>query len=161
MLISFLLCLILFLGIGTTSLLQNKHTTVDYLVATHSISPFIVGLSAVATNNSGYMFIGMIGFTYEYGLTSAWLMIGWVLGDLLMSFIVLKNLRTISARSDVYSFSGVISDWYGKPFRTLRKLAGAITLIFLVTYSAAQFKAGSKALYVLFDLPESFGAIAG
>ncbi len=161
MLISFFLFLLLFMGVGFASLLKNRHTTIDYLVANHSVSPFVVGLSAVATNNSGYMFIGMIGFTYTYGLMSLWLMIGWVLGDFLMSLIVFSHLRRVSASSDVYSFSGVLSHWYGKPFYLLRKVGGVITLVFLVTYAAAQLKAGSKALHVLFGFPESTGAIMG
>jgi len=161
MLLSFFLFLLLFLGVGVASLLKNRHTTVDYLIATHSVSPFIVALSAVATNNSGYMFIGMIGFTYVYGLMSVWLMVGWITGDFLMSLVVYPHLRTVSAKSDVYSFSGVLSDWYGHPFRLLRKIGGIITLIFLITYAAAQLKAGSKALHVLFGFHESIGAILG
>lgn len=161
MFVSFVLFLLLFLGVGFASLLKNRHTTVDYLVATHSINPFVVGLSAVATNNSGYMFIGMIGFTYAFGLMSIWLMIGWIFGDFLISLFVFKNLREVSARSDVYSFSGVLSDWYGHPFRMLRKFAGIITLIFLVTYAGAQFKAGSKALQALFGFQEHTGAWIG
>lgn len=160
-LISFFLFLFLFLVVGTASIFKNRHTTIDYLVATHDVKPSIVALSAVATNNSGYMFIGMIGFTYLYGLSSIWLMVGWILGDFTMSLFVHPHLRRVSAKSDVYSFSGVLSDWYGHPFRTLRKLAGAITLIFLVTYAAAQLKAGSKALHVLFGFHESIGAILG
>jgi len=161
MLISFFLFLFLFLAVGVASIIKNRHTTADYLIATHSVHPFIVALSAVATNNSGYMFIGMIGFTYVYGLVSIWLMVGWIFGDFLMSLIVYPKLRTVSAKSDVYSYSGVLSDWYGTPFRILRKLGGAITLVFLVTYAAAQLKAGSKALHVLFGFHESIGAILG
>jgi len=161
MLISFFLFLFLFLAVGVASIIKNRHTTADYLIATHSVHPFIVALSAVATNNSGYMFIGMIGFTYVYGLVSIWLMVGWIFGDFLMSLIVYPKLRTVSAKSDVYSYSGVLSDWYGTPFRILRKLGGAITLVFLVTYAAAQLKAGSKALHVIFGFHESIGAILG
>lgn len=161
MLTSFFLFLLFFLGVGVASIVKNRHTTADYLIATHSVHPFIVALSAVATNNSGYMFIGMIGFTYVYGLMSVWLMVGWIFGDFLMSLIVYPHLRTVSAKSDVYSFAGVLSDWYGTPFYHLRKLGGAVTLVFLVTYAAAQLKAGSKALHVLFDFHESTGAVLG
>ncbi len=161
MLISFFLFLTLFLLVGIASVIKNRHTTIDYLVATHSESPFVVATSAVATNNSGYMFIGMIGFTYSFGLMSIWLAIGWVIGDFLISFVVHRHLREVSAKSDVYSYAGVLSDWYGRPFRTLRKLAGGITLIFLGTYAAAQLKAGSKALHVLFGFHESIGALLG
>ncbi|MGB0454067.1 MAG: hypothetical protein ACPGJV_10170 [Bacteriovoracaceae bacterium] len=38
----------------------------------------MAALSAIATSNSGYMFIGMIGYTYTSGLQSIWLMVGWM-----------------------------------------------------------------------------------
>ena len=44
----------------------------------------VVALSAVATNNSGFMFIGLIGETYTAGLSAMWVMVGWVLGDYAM-----------------------------------------------------------------------------
>ena len=60
---SFLGFLLLFVLIGVLSVLKHKATTGDYLLAGRSVSPWLVSLSAVATNNSGYMFIGMIDFT--------------------------------------------------------------------------------------------------
>ncbi len=79
--ISFIVCLLFFLGIGIASARQRKNTSDDYLLASRSVSPWVVGLSAVATNNSGFMFVGLIGLTYSQGLSSLALMLGWVLGD--------------------------------------------------------------------------------
>ena len=39
------------------------------------------GFGKVATNNSGFMFIGLIAYTYRVGIESIWMMIGWVVGD--------------------------------------------------------------------------------
>ena len=87
---SFLFFLFLFLIVGVLSTLKSKGTTSDYLMARQSVSAPVVALSAVSTNNSGYMFIGMIGYTYHIGLSSIWLMIGWIVGDLVSSFFVHK-----------------------------------------------------------------------
>jgi sodium/proline symporter len=46
------------------STLKAKNTPADYLIASGNVKPWLVALSAVATNNSGYMFIGMIGYKY-------------------------------------------------------------------------------------------------
>ena len=64
---SFLLFLGLFTLIGLSSVLHSRGTKQDYYLASSSIPPSLVGLSAVATNNSGYMFIGVIGYTYATG----------------------------------------------------------------------------------------------
>ena len=66
---------VLFVAIGMLSLRQKQETGADYLLAGHSVKPWLVALSAVATNNSGYMFIGVIGYTYVTGLPAIWLMV--------------------------------------------------------------------------------------
>ena len=82
---SFLFFLFLFIAIGLSSIRKSKQSKQDYYLASRSVAPWLVGLSAVATNNSGYMFIGVIGYTYKTGLAAIWLMVGWILGDFLAS----------------------------------------------------------------------------
>tara|TARA_R110002072_G_scaffold534_6_gene4063 strand:+ start:237075 stop:238484 length:1410 start_codon:yes stop_codon:yes gene_type:complete len=159
---SFLFFLLLFVLIGVSSSFVSKKSNSDYLMAGQDISPWLAALSAIATNNSGYMFIGMIGFTYTSGLQSIWLMVGWILGDFAMSFFVHKKLRQVSESEHMLSFGGVLSRWqHGTDFRKLRFIVGIITVVFLGVYAAAQFKAGSKALHVLFGWDYSTGAIIG
>ncbi len=159
---SFLFCLAGFVVIGVMSAMLHRHNTVDYLLASHSVPPWLVALSAVATNNSGYMFVGMIGFTYAVGLSSIWLMIGWITGDLIISFIVHKKLRVVTEEEGVRSFAGVLARWHhNQDYKYLRLVAGLITVAFLGTYAAAQLQAGSKALHVLFGWDYSAGAIIG
>ena len=74
---SFLAFLALFAAIGIASHLRSRGDSRDYLLASQDTPPWLVGLSAIATNNSGYMFIGIIGYTYTIGLPSIWLMIVW------------------------------------------------------------------------------------
>lgn len=164
--ISFVGFLLMFAVIGAASIWQRRKTTADYLVAGHSIPPWLAGLSAVATNNSGYMFIGMIGLTYTTGLSSIWLMIGWIAGDLMASLIIMKRLREASEKHDAHSFGGLLADWQsasgqGGGYNTLRRVSGLLTVVFLGAYAAAQFTAGSKALHVLFGWDLSTGAILG
>lgn len=159
--LTFLLFLLLFVVIGLFSIKHSKKSSSDYLLAGHSVKPWLVGLSAVATNNSGYMFIGMIGYTYMVGLSSIWLMIGWIIGDFIGSLIVHRKLREKSEELNAHSFGGILSHWMGEDYKNLRKVVGLITVLFLATYSAAQLNAGSKALHSLFGWEESLGAIIG
>jgi sodium/proline symporter len=161
LLLSFGVFLLAFVVIGLLSVLRRERTGVDYLLASHSVKPWLVGLSAIATNNSGYMFIGMIGFTYTYGLSSIWLMVGWIVGDFLTSLLVHEKLRVTSELRHQYSFASTLSTWHGTDYRRLRMLGGVLTVLFLGAYAAAQFNAGSKALYVLFDWDYGVGAAVG
>ncbi len=160
-LVSFGFFLLVFVVIGLASAMHKEETGADYLLANQSVKPWLVALSAIATNNSGYMFIGMIGFTYTYGLPSIWLMIGWIVGDFLMSLLVHKKLRITTEAAGQESFAGALAAWHGTDYRKLQALGGVLTVLFLGTYAAAQLNAGSKALYVLFGWPYGVGAVVG
>lgn len=158
---SFLAFLALFVVIGLFSLKQSRRTSIDYLLAGHNMQPWLVALSAVATNNSGYMFIGMIGFTYSTGLSSVWMAIGWVLGDFVASMLIHRPVREMTERHGVHTYGGLLSHWHDTNYTVLRFIVGIITLLFLVTYAAAQLSAGSKALHVLFGWEDYIGAVIG
>jgi sodium/proline symporter len=158
---SFCFFLLIFIAIGAMAIFHHKKQSTDYLIASRSVKPWLAALSAVATTNSGYMFVGQIGFTYLYGLYSIWLMVGWVLGDFMTSLFVHRKLRTNSQRRDANSFGAALSSWYGEDYKYLRILAGVVTILFLGTYAAAQLNAGSKALHVLFGWDYAAGAIMG
>jgi len=159
--ISFLCFMALFVAIGVSSLLKSKNTKEDYYLASGSISPGLVGLSAVATNNSGYMFIGVIGYTYATGLASIWLMLGWIAGDFLASTLVHSRLRDATERTGQVSYAGILSHWHGERYKLLQRAIALISLLFLLAYASAQLVAGSKALHVLFDWPLWAGAVLG
>lgn len=161
MVYSFVGFLILFTLIGLSSAWHSRGTKEDYYLASGDVHPLLVGLSAVATNNSGYMFIGVIGYTYVTGLASIWLMIGWIAGDFIASLYVHARLRRATSESGEVSYAGVLSNWYGQKHSSVQRLIGIISLLFLLTYASAQLVAGGKALHVLLGWPLWSGAIAG
>ncbi len=158
---SFIAFLSVFVLIGLSSLFKNQHHSQDYYLASNSVKPWLVGLSAVATNNSGYMFIGVIGYTYTVGLSAFWVMFGWISGDFIASHFVHRKLRNMTEKRDEVSYLGVLANWGGKPMVRYQRLAALICLTLLMAYAAAQLLAGSKALHVLFDWPLWAGAVTG
>ena len=155
---SFLFFLTLFLGVGLASVLRADNSREDYYLASSGVSPAFVGLSAVATNNSGYMFIGVIGYTYVAGLASIWLMVGWIFGDFIASLFIHKKLRQATERTGEASFGAVLAKWTGGDMPVWRRMAAIITVIFLGSYSAAQIAAGGKALQGVLGWEPSTGA---
>lgn len=151
----------LFAAVGVTSVLVSRRTKHDYYLASQSVPPWLVGLSAVATNNSGYMFIGVIGYTYVTGLAAFWLMVGWILGDFLGSLVVHKQLRQVAVRTKEDGFISAIAAWQGGPMPRLRAVAAILAFVFLMAYASAQLVAGSKALMVLLGWPSYLGAVVG
>jgi len=156
---SFLAFLAVFLLVGIGSAYRARDTTEDYFLASRTVSPWLVALSAIATNNSGYMFIGVIGFTYTTGLPAAWLMIGWIAGDFLASLLGHRELRISAERSGEITFPGTLARWSGRPQPTLQRVAGGVSVVFLGAYAAAQLAAGGKALNALFGWSTDAGAL--
>lgn len=156
----FIVFLLGFVGIGVYSATRRKATAEDYLVASRSVSPWLTSLSAVATNNSGFMFLGLIGATYSEGISAAWLMVGWVIGDWMAWFFVHKRLRVQSEERGSTTIPGFLgSDIDGG--RAVVSTAGLIVLVFLGLYAAAQLNAGGKALHYVFEWDLRSGAIIG
>ena len=73
LLASFLLFMLFFAGVGLASMMVKEDTTDDYLVAGRGMHPALAALSAVSTWNSGYMFIGFIGFIFLNGYSAIWI----------------------------------------------------------------------------------------
>jgi Na+/proline symporter len=79
---SFILFMTAFAGVGLASMWVKEDTTDDYLVAGRGMNPALAALSAVSTWNSGYMFIGYIGFTFTMGYSIIWIGLGSMLGQI-------------------------------------------------------------------------------
>ena len=65
---SFLAFLAFFIFVGLLSVTKRQKSAEDYLLASRSMSPAFVGLSAAASTASGFGFTGIIGFGYAMGL---------------------------------------------------------------------------------------------
>lgn len=162
LILSFSFSLVVIVIIGLLSTVDSKNTTEDYLLAEQNIPAWLVAVSAKATGASGFMFIGLIGFTYFAGLYTVWLIIGWVVGDLVSSLFVHKKMHLVAKQQNLLSFGEIVSKWQPNTnYKKLRILTGIITIVFLGTAAAAQFTAGSKALHVLLGWDYSTGAIVG
>ncbi len=159
---SFILFLVLFGAVGVWSARKTGQGDSDYLLADRSVSPALTALSAAATKNSGYMFIGLMGYVFTYGLSGIWLMCGFLFGDLIAFIFVHKRLRAATEETGALSYAGLLANWGGgAEKRIVRLTVGLMTLVFLTVYAAAQFGAGGKALSVLFGWPGYTGAVIG
>ncbi|MDJ0536716.1 MAG: sodium/proline symporter [Xenococcaceae cyanobacterium MO_207.B15] len=158
--LSFIAFLLLFTGVGIYSASFHKNTTTDYLLASRNVNPWLTGLSAFATAHSGGMFISTIGWTYQVGISSVWLLVGWFLGDYLAWFFVHKPLRIVSEETSSETIGAFLAQ-KPKENRSIAVVSAFITIAFLGAYAAAQFLAGSKALHVIFGWNYNWGIILG
>lgn len=147
--ISFIIFLSCFLGVGIYASTRKQTNTEDYLVASRSVSPWFMALSAVSTNNSGFMFVGLIGSTFTEGFSSVWLMAAWVFGDYLgwLSGVPEKLRRRSEELGAV-----TIPSFLGKGLsggRSVTIIGGLITLVFLGIYASTQLRSSRPAVKLL------------
>ena len=155
---SFLLFMCAFAGIGLASMWVKEDTTDDYLVAGRGMHPALAALSAVSTWNSGYMFIGFIGFTYTMGYSIIWIGLGSMIGQIVAWVWLYKFIQQSAKDRDVRSLSSLVSNVTGSPEA---KLAAILSVLFLAVYAAAQLTSGGKALYVMLGWSQVIGILIG
>ncbi|MEE3200768.1 MAG: sodium/proline symporter, partial [Candidatus Thermoplasmatota archaeon] len=155
---SFLLFMFAFAGIGLASMWVKEDTTDDYLVAGRGMHPALAALSAVSTWNSGYMFIGFIGFTFTMGYSIMWIGLGSMVGQIVAWVWLYKFIQQSANERGVRSLSSLVSQVTGSPEA---KLAAMLSIIFLAVYAAAQLTSGGKALYVMLGWSEVVGILIG
>jgi sodium/proline symporter len=157
--ISFFVFLAGFVAIGIYSATKKKATADDYLLASRSVHPWLAALSAVATDNSGFMFMGLTGSCYLHGVSGGWLIVGWIFGEWIAWLFVHRRLREGTERVGANTISGFLGNGLRGGW-LVGATAGVITLFFLGIYAAAQLTAGSKALSQ-FDIDTTLGVVLG
>lgn len=136
----------------------KEDTTDDYLVAGRGMHPALAALSAVSTWNSGYMFIGFIGFTYTMGYSIIWIGLGSMIGQIVAWVWLYKFIQQSAKERDIRSLSSLVSNVTGSPEA---KLAAILSILFLAVYAAAQLTSGGKALYVMLEWSQVIGILIG
>ncbi|HIK32632.1 MAG TPA: sodium/proline symporter [Oscillatoriales cyanobacterium M59_W2019_021] len=158
--ITFLGFLALFTGVGIYSASRKQETTTDYLLASRNVNPWLTSLSAMATGQSGLLFVGQVGFAYNIGVSAIWLTLGWAIGDYLAWWWVFRRLRERSAATSADTVSALLGG-DRHPSRWITVTSALVTIAFLGAYAAAQLTAGSKALNVLFGWDDWVGILIG
>lgn len=92
--VTFRAFLLLFILVGTYSATGAANTTTDYLLASRNVNPWLIGLSAMATENSALVFTGEVAFAYQMGISAIWCSIGWALGRYTRLVVDFPTIKT-------------------------------------------------------------------
>ena len=158
LILSFLLFMSFFAAVGLSSMRVKKDTTDDYLVAGRGMHPGLAALSAVSTWNSGYMFIGFIGFVYLYGYSAIWISVISMGGQVIAWIWMFKFIQHEAQDRDIRSLSSLVANVKGAPEA---KTAAILSVVFLSIYAAAQLTAGGIALNAILGWSNIIGILLG
>ncbi len=156
---SFVVFLVIFLWIGALAARVSDHTETDYLLGNRSFGKVVIGLSAGATGNSGWIMVGSVGMAYMMGISSLLMPIAYFLGDLIFWNFFPHKINQISLDLDLQTVPEFLGSSarskQGKRIVTL--IVALITIVFIGAYIAGQFSAAAKTLDVFFGVDIRLG----
>ena len=150
LLATFIAYFVVVIGIG--AYFYNRSAKMkEYFIADRQLNPYVVALSAQASDMSGWLLMGLPGSILAAGVGEIWVGIGLAIGTYLAWLIIAKRLRIYSEKANN---SITISEFFSNRFKddkgTIRVLCGIVLLIFFTFYVASAFVSGGKILQAIF-----------
>ncbi|MFY0762453.1 sodium/proline symporter [Metabacillus dongyingensis] len=151
------LALVFFIGLAAERFISKSEE--GYYLGDRNFGPLATAISAGASDTSGWIFIGAVGYAYVAGISTMWMLPGFVAGYLLNWFVVAPRFRRSGEELGALS----LPDYFGKRFRDPKNLlkisAGIIIAFFFIAYMASQLTAAGKALSAIVSYDYTWGLI--
>ncbi|MCQ4619636.1 sodium/proline symporter PutP [Corynebacterium sp. CCUG 71335] len=124
----------------------------DYVIGGRDLPPFVAGISAGASDMSGWLLMGLPGALFVSGMSELWIVIGLFLGSWANWQWVAPRLR---AYSEVANNSITLPSFFENrthdQTRALRVIAAVIIIFFFTFYVSSGMVAGGRYFESTFD----------
>ncbi|MDO5548363.1 MAG: sodium/proline symporter [Eubacteriales bacterium] len=131
---------------------RNK-TTDDFYLGGRKLGPFVVAMSAEASDMSSWLLMGVPGLAYLSGVCDAgWTVIGLALGTYLNWLFVARKIRLYTHATHSITLPSFFSNRYGDNKNILAGIAAVIIIIFFIPYTASGFAACGKLFNSIFGV---------
>ncbi|KGQ70702.1 sodium:proline symporter [Chelonobacter oris] len=155
------------IGMLLIGLLAYRYTRnlSDYILGGRSLGGFVTGMSAGASDMSGWLLMGLPGAIYAAGLVEAWIAIGLTVGAYLNWYFVAGRLRVFTeTHNNALTLPEYFQARFGAEHKMLKIVAASIILLFFTIYCASGVVAGARLFENLFGTPYQtalwYGALA-
>ena len=118
---------------------RRTRTAEDFFVAGRGIGLLALTLATLASNISGFAFIGGPGLVYAHGLGAAWIVLPAGITGALGAWVLAKRLRLLAEVRPMLTIPDALAARYRS--RLVQGLAGLAMLVAIVGYMAAQVRA--------------------
>ncbi len=159
MLIVFCIYLVIVFAVGVLSERRMTKSEEGYFLGDRNFGPWATAISAGATDTSGWIFIGAAGYAYAAGISTMWMLPGFIVGYLINWFAVAPRLRKEGAELGALSLVDFFSLKLKDRTNVIKIVASIIVIIFFTAYLASQLTAAGKALNSIVDINYSLGLI--
>jgi Na+/proline symporter len=129
-------------------------------LAGQRLNKWLVGLSAGATANSGFVVTGAVGLGYTMGAQWLVLPLAWLLGDVVFWSIFPNRINDAGRTATASTLTDVVVHGLAPGYRRgLKVLVAVIVLTCLGGYVSAQWLAGQKFLQGAFDFGSTLSLV--
>jgi Na+/proline symporter len=133
----------------------------DEDLAGRNLNRWLIGLSAGTTGNSGFIVTGAVGLGYAGGVHWLLLPLSWLVGDLVYWSLFPDRLNRLARRADATTLSEMLTfDISGPSAKLISVTVSVLLVVFLTTYTSAQWLAGKKFLSGVFNLSDVAALVA-
>ena len=125
--------------------LMRTNTVGDYVIGGRSLPPSVAGLSAGASDMSGWLLLGLPGAVFVAGLGEAWIVLGLACGAWGSWRLVAPRLRAFTEQlDDAVTLPQFFSRRVGSRTGLPSIVATLLVLFFFAIYTAASFVAAAR-----------------
>jgi len=151
--------LVLLLGIGALSARFSSAGIGEFFVGGRRMNRFVVALSAVVSGRSAWLLLGVTGMAYVNGASALWACVGYTAAEGVLFFTYARRLRRFAGVHDCITLPDFFAARFGDRDGRLRLTLAVVILVFMVSYVAAQFAGGGKAIAASFGLSHLSGVL--
>ncbi len=153
------ICLMLIIGIMAARVTSSLN---DYVLGGRRLGRIVTGLSAGASDMSGWLLMGLPGALYMFGISQAWIAIGLTCGQWCNWKFVAARLRSFTANaSDALTLPDYLAARFKDKFRITALVSAVIILLFFVVYCASGMVSGARLFEQTFGMDYTNALLIG
>jgi sodium/proline symporter len=158
-LIPFIIYLILLIIIGIFTTRSVSTGMPGFFLGDRKINRFIIAISTVVSARGSWLLLGVTTQAYIMGISSVWLVAGFILSELLLFLFLAPAVRKYSEEHNCLTLTDIFTSRYKNEKKTLGIVVSLALLFFSMSFISSQLLAGGKAFYAFFGLAPANGII--
>ncbi|WP_462423837.1 sodium/proline symporter [Cloacibacillus porcorum] len=141
--------LVIFIMIGFIATRYFSSSAEGFYLGDRDFGAIPTALSAGATDSSGWIFTGAVGFAYAFGVSMMWICVGYTFGYFFNYICLAPALRRYTKRTGAMSIPHFFGVRFKEHAKLLRGVSSLIITLFFVIYTSAQLTSAGKAFEAL------------
>lgn len=147
------------IGVGVYNGKKNASSE-DFYLGGRKMGPYVVAMSAEASDMSSWLLMGLPGVAYLSGLGEPfWTALGLAIGTYLNWLLVSRRLRRYSETVNAFTVPEFLSKRFHDKHNIITALSAVMIIVFFVPYVASGFAACGKLFNTLFGVDYMTGVV--